>query len=331
MSKTRLLFMGTPEFALPSLRALIARGDEIVGVVTQPDRPKGRGRTLTAPPVKEVAQAHEVPVYQPDKVRKPEFLKRIEGLHPDLIVVVAFGQILPRALLSIPKQGCINVHASLLPRYRGAAPVAWAILKGESETGVTTMLMDEGMDTGPILLQRKTEIHPDETAGSLADRLSRIGAALLLETLDQLVEGSLNPISQDSSLATYAPLLRKEDGLIDWSKEAAEIERQIRAMDPWPGTYTFYRETRWRIWSAEAIEQGSGVRGQGSGFGKRSEHPGEIVRADESALEVSTGKGYIRIKSLQPENGRRMLYTEFLAGHPIDRDFALSSIGGNRT
>jgi methionyl-tRNA formyltransferase len=298
--------MGTPEFAVPSLRALIAR-EEVIGVVTQPDRPKGRGGLLTPSPVKEVAQTHGVPVYQPDKMKSPEFLNLVEEHRPALIVVVAFGRILPGALLSIPMHGAVNVHASLLPYYRGGAPIAWAILKGETETGVTTMQMDEGMDTGPILLQTKTEIRPEETAGSLSDRLSRLGAELLLETLDRLSEGSLQPTPQDSTRASYAPLLKKEDGRIDWTKSAVEIERQIRAMDPWPGAYTFYRGALWRLWSAEAIESGSGDRG-----------PGEIIRAERSGLEVWTGKGYIRITFLQPENRRKMSAAEFLAGHRVE-------------
>lgn len=312
--------MGTPEFAVPSLRALIAREGDVVGVVTQPDRPKGRGEILTPSPVKEVAQTHEVPVYQPDRVKHPDFIKRVEGLRPDLIVVVAFGQILPAALLAIPRQGAINVHASLLPYYRGAAPIASAILRGESETGVTTMKMDEGMDTGPILLQRKTEILPDDTAGTLADRLSRIGAELLIETLDRLSEGSLKAIPQDSTRASNAPLLKKEDGRIDWSKSAVEIERQIRAMDPWPGAHTFYQGRLWRLWAAQAIEEAPEGR-------KEGEKAGGIVRADRSGLEVSTGKGYIRISFLQPENRRRMSAAEFLAGHPVEVGTVLSSTG----
>ncbi|HET6369959.1 MAG TPA: methionyl-tRNA formyltransferase [Nitrospiria bacterium] len=320
----RLLFMGTPDFALPSLRVLIARGDEIVGVVSQPDRPKGRGETLTPPPVKETAQTHGLPIYQPEKVRSPEFIKLVETLHPDMIVVVAFGQILPAALLRIPPRGPVNVHASLLPRYRGAAPVAWAILNGERETGVTTMLMDEGMDSGPILLQRKTEILPGETSESLGKRLSCLGAELLLETLDRMEEGSIQPIPQDPLLATYAPLLKKEDGLIDWSKGAAEIERRIRAMNPWPGAYTFYKEGRWRLWSVEALEQGP----EGDGKIRR---PGEVILADDSALEVAAGNGYLKIQTLQPENRRRMTYKEFLAGHRVEVGSVLSSVGGHLT
>jgi methionyl-tRNA formyltransferase len=320
----RLLFMGTPDFAIPSLRALIAREEEIVGVVSQPDRPKGRGETLTPPPVKETAQTHGLPIYQPEKVRSPEFIKLVETLHPDLIVVVAFGQILPSALLRIPPRGSVNVHASLLPRYRGAAPVAWAILNGERETGVTTMLMDEGMDTGPILLQRKTEILPAETAEALGKRLSFLGAELLLETLDRLEERSIQPIPQDPQQGTYAPLLKKEDGLIDWSQGAVEIERKVRAMNPWPGAYTFYKEGRWRLWSVEALEQEQGGE-------EKNNRSGEIVLADESALEVAAGKGYIKIQTLQPENRRRMSYKEFLAGHRVEVGSVLSSIGGHST
>lgn len=318
----RLLFMGTPEFAVPSLRGLIAKGEQIVGVVTQPDRPKGRGGVVTAPPVKETAKIHQIPVYQPDKVRRPDFVKTIEGLNPDLIVVVAFGQILPGTLLRIPKGGSINVHASLLPKYRGAAPIACSILEGEVETGVTTMMMDEGMDTGPILVQRKTEIKPGETTSQLGDRLAVLGAELLLETVDQLVSGSLKPIPQDSEYATYAPLLRKEDGLIDWGKEAVDIERQVRAMAPWPSAYTFYQGERLRFWE---------VKVECNTLETKPGRPGEILRAEGPTLEVATGKGYIKVNILQAENRKRMSSRAFLAGYRMEKGSFLSSLGGRST
>ena len=308
----RVVFMGTPEFALPSLRALIAR-EEVAAVITQPDRPKGRGEISTAPPVKEIALIHGIPVLQPEKVRRPELIREVEALRPELIVVVAFGQILPKALLAIPRNGCVNVHASLLPAYRGAAPIPWAIMRGERQTGVTTMLMDEGMDTGPILLERTIEIGPGETSGGLSERLSRLGAELLLETLDRLSSGTLHPVPQDREAGTYAPLLKKEDGLIDWSRQAVEIERQVLAMDPWPGAFTFYRGERWRLWS---VVPSDSVESPGK--------PGEIVQVTERGLEVATGKGYINIKTLQPENRRRMAVREFLAGHRVQEGSLLT-------
>lgn len=312
--------MGTPLFAVPSLRALIARDHEIIGVITQPDRPKGRGGRLTASPVKETAETHGLPVFQPEKVRRPDVIERVQALHPELIVVVAFGQILPGNLLHIPERGCINVHASLLPRYRGGAPVARALLEGEEETGITTLFMDEGMDTGPVLLQEKTPIRPGETAGSLGERLSYLGAEVLIKTLDRLVAGTLQAVPQDPTLASYAPLLKKEDGRIDWSREAISIERQIRAMDPWPGTYTYYEGRQWRIWEVMADPDRQGEASAGT-----------IVRAEAGCLEVACGKGYIRIMSLQPVNRRRMSVGAFLAGHPVKSGTILSASGGEQT
>jgi len=310
-----IFFVGTPEFAVPSLRALIARS-EVVAVATQPDRPKGRGEVPTPPPIKQAADTHGIPVYQPQKVRNPDFIREVERLHPDLIVVVAFGQILPKILLAIPRYGCINVHASLLPLYRGAAPIPWAIIRGESETGVTTMLMDEGMDTGPILLQSRVEILPRETSGQLSERLSKLGAELLVETVDHIANGTLTAIPQNKEAGTSAPLLKKDTGLIDWSRGALELERLVRGLDPSPGAFTFYRENRWRLWSVEALET------------ERTGKPGEILRADEGGLEVMTGKGYIRIEVMQPESRRRMSYREFLAGHRVEKGSSLVSVRG---
>ena len=231
--------MGTPQFACPTLQRLIDRGDEIPAVVTQPDRPKGRGQKSVPPPVKELAERHGLPVLQPIKVRAPEFIESVREMNPDVVVVVAFGQILPKALLEIPRYGCINVHASLLPRYRGAAPLNWCVINGEIETGVTTMLMDVGLDTGDMLLKKATPIDPDEDTSSLHDRLSLIGAALLNETLDLLVQGKLVPEKQDEALSCYAPMLKKEDGLIDWTRDARTIRNLVRGMSPWPGAFTY--------------------------------------------------------------------------------------------
>lgn len=296
--------MGTPRFAVPSLTAVADAKEELIGVVTQPDRPKGRGERIASSPVKAWAVAKGIPVYQPIKVRAPEFLKKLRDLSLDLIVVVAFGQILPKALLEIPRSGCVNVHASLLPKYRGAAPINWAIIRGERETGVTTMLMDEGMDTGPILLQERGPIEPDDTAESLAERLQVIGAGLLVRTIAELKAGKLKPKPQDSSQATMAPLLKKEDGLIQWDQPAEAIVNWVRGLIPWPGAYTFYGPQRWQLWKVSALDSPL-----------RHATPGEILEVQKDGVLVATADRAIRIEELQPENKRRMKTREYLAGH----------------
>ncbi len=241
MKDLSIVFMGTPHFAVPSLQILIDHSESIVSVVTQPDRPVGRGQKVKLPPIKEIALAHSLPVLQPEKVRDRVFIENLKALSPDLIIVVAFGQILPRSILDIPRFGCINVHASLLPEYRGAAPINWVLINGETATGVTIMLLDEGMDTGDILLQKPLAITPDDTAITLHDRLALAGAQLLGEALDQLQTRRWKQIPQDHTKATYAPALKKDDGCIHWDKSAKEISNQIRGMNPWPGCFTFYR------------------------------------------------------------------------------------------
>jgi methionyl-tRNA formyltransferase len=296
----RIIFMGTPEFACPTLAKLIERGEQVVAVVTQPDRPKGRGQQTLAPPVKLLAQQHDIPVLQPLKVRHPDAVEQIRLLEPDLIVVVAFGQILPKALLDIPARGCINVHASLLPRYRGAAPLNWCIINGEKETGVTTMLMDVGLDTGDMLLKSVTPIDPDEDTSSLHDRLSLLGAELLAETVDRLVAGGLVPEKQDDALTCYAPMLKKEDGLIDWSKDAAGIKNLVRGMTPWPGAYSRIDDKLLKVFRVQTAA--------GSG------EPGEILSAGRDGIEVACGQGSILIHELQLEGKKRLPAAEFLAG-----------------
>lgn len=236
----RIVFMGTPEFAVPSLEALLRSDDHVVGVVSQPDRPKGRGQQLVAPPVKLVAERAGIPVLQPLKIRTPEFLQALTSWQPDLIAVAAYGRILHTPILTLPPKGCVNVHGSLLPKYRGAAPIQWAVINGETETGITTMLMDEGMDTGPMLLQERLGIMKDDTAGTLAPRLAELGGRLLVETIAQLKAGTLMPKKQDDGQATMAPLLKKEDGLIDWTMSAASLANRVRGLSPWPGAYTFF-------------------------------------------------------------------------------------------
>ncbi|NWF92889.1 MAG: methionyl-tRNA formyltransferase [Syntrophaceae bacterium] len=301
----RIVFFGTPSFAIPSLRGLIQGPDEIVGVVTQPDRQKGRGRRVIPSPVKEVALKYGLTILQPEKVREEAFQQRIESLRPDLIVVVAYGQILPRSLLEIPRYGAINVHASLLPKYRGAAPIVWAILKGERVTGVTTMMMDEGMDTGDILLQEEIPIDEKETGESLHERSAALGAQLLRRTLEGLKAGTIHPIPQDHSKATYAPPIRKEDGRIDWSREAKEIDRQVRAFNPWPGAFTEWNGRLLKIYGGEVRE--GGPRGE----------RGVVLWVGSDFIEVETGKGSFLIREVQLEGKRRMSVREFLSGHPV--------------
>jgi len=311
MTGWRIIFMGTPEFACPTLKTLFERGEEVVAVFTQPDRPKGRGQKLQVSPVKELALIHGVPVYQPPKVRVPEVVEQIRALQPDLIVVVAFGQILPKALLEIPPQGCVNVHASLLPRYRGAAPLNWCIVNGETETGVTTMLMDVGLDTGPMLLKRATPIDPDEGIVSVHDRMSWLGAELLGETLDGLKAGSIVPEPQDDSLSCYAPLLKKEHGCIDWRKTAVEIHNQVRGLSVWPGVVAWLDNTPLKLYGT--------VVGEGEGA------VGSVIAVGKGGIEVACGQGSLLITELQAAGSRRMDAASFLAGHPLSVGTVLGS------
>jgi methionyl-tRNA formyltransferase len=301
----RIVFMGTPDFAVPSLEALLKSDDVVVGIVTQPDRPKGRGQTLVPSPVKQVAQREHIPLLQPTKMKDAEFLRMLSDWKPDIITVAAFGRILPPAVLALPPKGCINVHGSLLPKYRGAGPIQWAIINGETETGITTMLMDEGMDTGAMLLQEPIEIRKDDTAGSLSPRLAELGGRLLVKTVQQWKAGTLVPQPQDHSRATLAPLLKKEDGLIDWTMPAAALVNRIRGLTPWPGAYTFYGSDRWTLLKGEALPESlAGV-------------PGRVAAVTKQAIHVETSRGVLAITELQPANGRRMKAGEYLAGHPI--------------
>jgi methionyl-tRNA formyltransferase len=283
----------------------LERPDEVVGVVTQPDREKGRGRKIVVSPVKELAFQQGLTLLQPEKVKEETFQEVARGLKPDLFVVVAYGQILPKSLLSLPKYGAVNVHASLLPRYRGAAPIAWAILKGEKVTGVTTMVMDEGMDTGDILLQTEVPISDEETCETLHDRLALLGAQLLLKTLENMEKGNVRPIPQDPSKATYAPPLKKEDGHIDWKREAAEIDRQVRAFNPWPGAFTKWGDRLLRIYRG-------GIR-ERTPAGKA----GGVVWVGSDFIEVETGKDSYLIAEVQLEGRKKMSVREFLSGHPL--------------
>lgn len=309
----RIVFMGTPEFAVPSLEALLKSEDEVVGVVTQPDRPKGRGHELAPPPVKIIAQQAGIPVLQPLKIRTLDFLDALAAWKPDLIAVTAFGRILHAPILNLPPMGCVNVHGSLLPKYRGAAPVQWAVINGETETGITTMLMDEGMDTGAMLLQESIPISPDDTAGTLAPRLASIGGRLLVETISRLKAGAIAPIAQDHAHATLAPLLKKEDGAIDWTAEARSIANRIRGLSPWPGAYTFYGQERWNIWRAVAAQEPA--EGQ----------PGTLLAVTKQSLTVATGSGTLDLLEIQAANSKRMSVAQFLAGHRLSPGEQLGS------
>lgn len=295
----RLLFYGTPEFALPSIEALMTR-HEVVAVVTQPDRPAGRGQKATPSPVKVRAQQAGLPVLQPQRLRDAEWPDRLGTFMPEVAVVVAFGQLLPKAVLEVPKRGSINLHASLLPRYRGAAPIAWALIRGETETGLTTFLMDEGMDTGPILLQEQVQILPDETAGELADRLSRLGADRLLRTLAEL--DRLSPVPQRHEDATLAPRLKKADGLLDWREPLRSLVNRIRGCNPWPGGVAQSPVGRLLIWRASALDEPA------------TDPPGMLVRSKAGTLAIATGEGLLLPREVQPENRRVMSWEEFLRG-----------------
>lgn len=295
----RVLFFGAGAFAEPALEAVLSR-HTVVGVVTQPDRPAGRGQKSTAPAVKRLAEAHGLPCLQPASLREPGWAEPLAALAPEIGVVAAYGQILPPAILAVPPRGCVNLHASLLPRYRGAAPIQWAIIRGERETGLTTFVMDEGMDTGPILLKERIAIGPEETAGELAHRLAEQGARLLLETLEGLEEGRLVPVPQPPGPVVMAPRLRKENGLIDWGRSAREIVDLIRGVNPWPGAQTHAPSGRLSLWRARALP------GEGE--------PGVLVGGPDGGLEIGAGEGLVRPIEVQPENRRVMGWEEFLRG-----------------
>jgi methionyl-tRNA formyltransferase len=305
MDRPRIVFMGTPEFAVPSLQILIDRRENLAGVVTQPDKPVGRGQHVKLTPIKELALKHHIAVFQPQRVKSPDFVQQLKTLAPDLVVVAAYGQIFSRALLDIPSCGFINVHSSLLPSYRGAAPINWALINGDTETGVTIMLLDEGMDTGDILLQGATSILADENASMLHDRLAGLGAKLLGKTLDMLRSGSWSPVPQNHEQATYAPMLKKKDGRILWDQDALSIANQVRGMTPWPGCYTYLQGKLLKIHWAVPVEREAGVP------------PGKIISASQKGIEVATGKGSLLIKDVQLEGKKKMATEDFLKGHRL--------------
>jgi methionyl-tRNA formyltransferase len=301
----KIFFLGSAEFACPSLACLALSSHPVLGVLTQPDRPKGRRQRLTPTPVKRLAVGKGLPLVQPEKVGAPSTLEFIRSLHPDVLVVVAYGQILPPAVLAIPPRGCVNVHASLLPKYRGAAPIARAILQGEKRTGVTTMFLDAGMDTGPILLVEETEITSVDTAGTLEDRLSRIGASLLLRTLDELDKGTLTLREQDPAQASYAPKIERDEARIDWRQPARQLSLLLRAFDPSPGAFTFWGGRTLKLFCPSWEDR------------EAAESPGTVREASSSHLRVATAQGDLLVQELQMESRPRMRVREFLQGHSL--------------
>ncbi len=305
-----IVFMGTPKIAATTLECLLGEPDPVVGVVTQPDRPSGRGQKLAPSPVRRLADSQGIPIVAPEKIRAPEFLEILESWQPQLIVVVAFGRILPKTILELAPHGCLNVHYSLLPKYRGAAPAAWTIINGETEGGVTTMKLVEKMDAGAIYLQESVPLAADETTGSLQDKLTPIGGRLLIETIRKLKDGSLAPREQEESEATFAPILKKENGLIDWQLPAIEIERRVRGFNPWPGSFTRLNDKLLKVHRAKVVLQPSG------------KHPGEVIRADGGGFWITTSSGIISLEEVQLENKKRLPGTVFVKGarvNPGDR------------
>ncbi len=317
----RIVFMGTPAFAVPTLQQLLNTEFSVVGVVCQPDRPSGRGKKVQVGPVKALALSQGIPLVQPEKMKDPSFMETLRAWDPDTIVVAAFGRILPKIILNLPPKGCLNVHGSLLPKYRGAAPIPWALIHGETETGITIMLMDEGMDTGAILQQEVIPIGPDETAGKLATRMAPIGGALLISTLRGWDAGTMRSYPQNESEATFAPILKKEDGLIHWDRPARTIANRIRGLSPWPGVYTFLKRERWGIWKVEVVDPVTGI---GRTISDNLQVPGIITAVTKQAICVQTGQGHLNLLEIQPENKKRMNVSDYLAGHRVEDGMTFS-------
>lgn len=304
MRRLRTVFMGTPDFAVPCL-ARLAKISEVAGVVTQPDKPRGRGQKLSPSPVKAFAETHGLAVYQPERVREDAFISELEQIAPELIVVVAFGQILPQRILDIPPLGCINVHASLLPRYRGAAPMQRCLMAGEMKTGVTTMFMDAGLDTGDMLLSEEVTVGPDMTMEELHDTLRDVGAALLEKTIAALIDGTATRTKQDDAASCYAAMLQKETGKIDWEKPASELHNLVRALDSWPGAYATLDDKTYKIWRTRVVSEAP------------SGAPGEVVGRTEAGIVVATGRGALEILEIQAPGKKRMKTADYLRGHAL--------------
>lgn len=306
MKKLRTVFMGTPDFAVPCLDMLVREGYPVAAVVTQPDRPKGRGQKLAYSPVKEAALHYNLAILQPDKIKSDDFYNQIAAIQPDVIIVIAFGQFLPQRILDLPLQGCINVHASLLPNYRGSAPIHWAIINGESMSGITTMYMDAGMDTGDMIIKAETPILPVDTTGSLHDKLKDLGATVLSDTLQQIAAGNAPRVSQNDAAATYAPLLCRNTERIDWHQPAAAIHNLVRGLNPWPGAYCKYQNKSLKIWQTRVYNEST-----------LCAQPGQVIQLTKEGLVVETGKGIIELLEVQPESKRRMKANDFVCGYSL--------------
>lgn len=310
----RVVFMGTPDFAVPTLQALVQAGHNLAAVVTQPDRPRGRGKKETAPPVKVAAATLHVPVFQPNRVKDPEFIEVLKRLAPDIIVVAAYGRILPPAILDLPGFGCVNVHASLLPKYRGAAPLHWAVINGERETGITIMRMDEGMDTGAVLLKESVPIGEEDTVGTVHDSLSALGARLLVKALDLAGRGGLVSTPQAGE-PSYAPMLKAADEIVEWERPARHLFNQIRGMDPWPGARTTLSGRVLKLWRAKVYDEYTG-----------GHMPGRVLDAGREGITVGAGQGLLIVKELQLQGARRMGAADFVRGNPLPAGTVLGGI-----
>lgn len=307
----KIVFMGTPDFAVGALEALVEAGHDVVAVVTQPDKPKGRGKEMQQTPVKACAVKHNIEVFQPVKIKTPEAVEVLKGYGADLFVVAAFGQILSKEILDMPKYGCVNIHASLLPKYRGAAPIQWAILDGEKETGVTIMQMNEGLDTGDMLTKVVVPIEDTDTGESLFDKLAEAGAKLLIKTIPQIEAGTMKPEPQDDSLSTYAKMIKKEMGLIDWKKEAIVLERLVRGMNSWPSAYTHFQGKTLKVWETEVETC------------ETEAVPGSVVEVTKNSIKVQTGKDLLVLKQIQLEGKKRMDVAAFLLGYKVEAGMIL--------
>lgn len=309
----RVVFMGTPDFSVPTLQKLLDEKHEVVAVVTQPDKPKGRGKAVQLTPVKELAVQYHIPVLQPTRIKQnEEFYAQMKELNPDVMVVIAFGQILPKEILDLPKYGCVNVHASLLPSYRGSAPIQWVILDGEKETGITTMMMDIGIDTGDMLLKKVVPLEEKETGGSLHDKLAAAGGDLLIETLKQIESGSIQRIPQGDTETRYAKMLTKDMGKIDFNRPAVQLERLIRGLNPWPSAYTSMHGKTLKIWDANVVE------------GNKDAQPGEIIEVSKTSFTIMTGENALRIMEMQLEGKKRMTTEAFLRGYQVEKGEVLA-------
>ena len=302
----RVVFMGTPDIAATCLKKILEQGYDVVGVYTQPDRPKNRGMKLQPSPVKEVALAHEIPVFQPESFREPETVQELHTLQPDVVAVVAYGRILPQSVLDIPPKGCINIHASLLPRYRGSAPYQWAVLDGLEETGVTAMYLCREMDAGDIIDTAKTPIDPEETAGELLDRLAVLGAELLHKTLANIEKGTATRTPQDDALVTYAPMLDKTMSPIDWTRTARQIHNHVRGLNPWPVATTELQGKRFKIYTTAVVDAATDAT------------PGTVLGLTKTGLQMACGDGVVEIRVLQAEGGKRMAAPDYFRGHPLE-------------